>query len=83
MQKTHGMQWVAGEATPSKTYITRIFNFGTWEEWQLIKTRYGVGALEAAVKNPLRGMWTRQGKAFAETLFDCTLPPEALLSYDA
>jgi len=35
-----------------------------------------------AVTHPLRGEWTRRGKAFAETLFDRELPDDTLISFD-
>lgn len=83
MDNRQGLQWVAGEKTPEKTWITRVFNYGTWEEWQQLKSRCTPNQISDAIKQPLRGSWTRHGKAFAETLFDSKLPDEALIRYDA
>ena len=73
----------AGDPAPPKVYITRVFNFGTWEEWRNMKVDFSEDVIEDAVKNPLRGEWTSRGKAFAEALFDCQLPESSLISYDA
>ena len=77
------LDWVAGSKTPDKTYITRVFNFGTWKEWQHMKRRYTSRQVRDAVRHPLRGMWTVRGKALAEILYDCRLPKETLISFDA
>ena len=83
MTKNTSLKWVAGHATPTKTYITRVFNFGTWEEWQALKRDVPRREIEAAVKQPLPGQWTRRAKAFAEVLFNTPMPDSALISYDA
>ena len=75
------LKWVAGSKTPAKIYITRVFNFGTWEEWRAMKRLYSRRVIENVVKHPLRGAWTRRGKAFAETLFRCRMPSRTLISY--
>ncbi len=82
MDTRRSLRWVSGDATPAKTYITRVFNFGTWEEWQAMKAEFSREAVQGAVLRPLRGQWTPRGKAFAETLFECRLPDEALISFD-
>ncbi len=82
MADSHGIRWVAGQNTPNKVYITRVFNFGTWEEWQEIKRKYSPNEIEEAVRFPLRGCWTRRGRALAETLYDCTIPDEGLIAYN-
>ncbi len=79
---THPLQWSAGLETPAKTYITRVLNYGTWDEWQTLKHTYSTEQIQEAVHQPLRGQWTRRGKAFAETIYNCTLPDEAVISYD-
>ena len=76
------LKWSAGVQTSPKTYVTRVFNFGTWEEWQDMKRRFSMEIIQDAVKNPLRGQWTLRGKAFAEAVFDCRLPNNTLISYD-
>ncbi len=78
-----GLTWVAGTSTPRKIYITRVWNLGTWNEWRDMWKTYPPSEIEEAVRLPLRGQWTKHGKAFAETMLDCTLPSDALLSYDA
>lgn len=83
MDHRTGLRWVAGEATPPIVYITRVFNFGTWEEWKQLRKEYDAEDIGKAVSQPLRGQWTRQGKAFAEALYDCHLPDDSLRSYDA
>ncbi|MBI4021973.1 MAG: hypothetical protein HY372_01315 [Candidatus Andersenbacteria bacterium] len=82
MRDSQGIQWVAGEETPIKTWITRVLNFGTWEEWQQLKASCTPDQIRDAVQNPLRGSWTKHGRAFAETLFDHKLPDEVLIRYD-
>jgi hypothetical protein len=79
---TEALRWVGGTATPAKTYITRVFNFGTTEEWEQMKGEYTAEQIAEAVHQPLPGQWTRRGKAFAETLFGITMPDAALISYD-
>lgn len=83
MNSKESLRWVAGKATPTKTYITRVFNLGTWEEWEAMKRNFSSGQIREAVRHPLRGQWTPRGKAFAETLFNCQLPDEILISFDA
>ncbi len=81
MQK--GLRWVAGASTPNKIYITRVWNFGTWEEWQEMNRTYSPTEIHDAVKHPLRGEWTRRGKAFAETVCSYSMPQDVLISYNA
>ncbi len=76
------LEWVAGEATPCKVYITRVFNYGTWQEWQQMNGRYSQDDIRDAVMNPLRGVWTPRGKVLAELIYDCRLPADTLLSFD-
>lgn len=83
MLREKSLRWAAGSATPAKTYITRVFNFGTWEEWQAMKRNFPQRRIREAILHPLRGQWTPRGKAFAETLFDCKLPNDVLISFDA
>ncbi|OGJ61052.1 hypothetical protein A3C37_03235 [Candidatus Peribacteria bacterium RIFCSPHIGHO2_02_FULL_53_20] len=73
--------WVSGERTPEKVYITRVFCYGSWEEWKDMWRSFPESSIEDAVHSPLKGSWTPQGKAFAETLFDIPLPDNAILSY--
>lgn len=77
------LKWIAGSETSDKVYITRVFNFGTLEEWREMKKCYKSSQIQEALKNPLRGQWTSHGKAFAEALFDIRLPENVLISYDA
>lgn len=83
MSSQKSLCWVAGNATPAKTYITRVFNFGTWEEWKAMKRNFSKKEIREAVIHPLPGQWTPRGRAFAETLFDCRLPDKTLISFDA
>jgi len=76
------LRWAAGARTPAQTYITRVFNFGTWEEWQALKGSFSSAQIREAVRHPLKGQWTRRGKAFAEVLFDCRMSDEVLISFD-
>lgn len=80
---TTSLRWVAGARTPRKVYITRVWNFGTWQEWQQLWNDYSPTEIDEAVHQPLRGQWTRRGKAFAETLCQFTMPDDVLISYDA
>ena len=82
MEYAEGLSWVSGPGTDTKTYITRVINLGTWEEWQALKSSVAREEILDAVKNPIRGQWTKKGKAFAETVFDCIIPNDALISYD-
>lgn len=77
------LRWVAGEKTPPKTYVTRVFNWGTWDEWRALKREFPPKTIRDAVLHPLPGQWTPRGRAFAEVLFDCRLPEKALISFDA
>lgn len=79
----NSLTWVAGTSTPQKIFITRVWNFGTWEEWQKMWKDYTPSEIEEAVRHPLKGQWTRHGKAFAETLCGYPVPNDALISYDA
>jgi hypothetical protein len=82
MQTSAGLTWVAGERTPEKTYITRVLNLGTWEEWQALKRSVPEERIRDAVQHPLRGQWTKRGKSFAECIFECEMPDDVLISYD-
>lgn len=82
MQKSRKLEWIAGSKTPAKVYITRVFNFGTWEEWQNMKRRFPKKLIRETALHPLRGQWTPRGKAFAETIFDSRLPDRSLISYE-
>lgn len=77
-----GLRWVAGSETPDAVYITRVFNFGTWKEWKEMIERYPRQKIEAALRQPLRGSWTRRGKALAEAVFGIPLPESVILTYD-
>lgn len=81
MRPREGLRWVAGTATPEKTYVTRVINLGTWEEWQTMKLSVPEGRIADAIEHPLRGQWTPRGKTFAECLFGCDLPDDVLISY--
>lgn len=80
--KAPSLAWVAGQNTPDKIYVTRVINYGTWAEWQNMKKQYSREQIMEAIKKPLRGQWTRRGKAFAEVVFECRLPDDVLISYD-
>ena len=84
MSKSHTspLNWSAGDNTSSKVYITRVFNFGTWGEWQALKLKYSADEIKATVEQPLKGQWTKRAKAFAEVLFDIKMPQEAVISYE-
>ncbi|MEK7563300.1 MAG: hypothetical protein AAB544_02815 [Patescibacteria group bacterium] len=73
--------WVSGDRTPEKVYITRVFCYGSWEEWKAMLSSFPESAIEDAVSSPLSGSWTPQGKAFAETLFDVPMPESAIITY--
>jgi len=76
------LKWSAGEDTPNEVYITRVMNYGTWEEWQELRKRCPREEIKRALRHPLRGQWTKRGKAFAEVVFDIELPNDVLISYD-
>ena len=81
MDTASGLLWVAGAGTPLKTYITRVLNLGTWEEWRTLKQTVPTDRILDALTHPLRGQWTARGKAFAECMFDRVLPDDVLISY--
>jgi hypothetical protein len=81
MDQRSGLQWVAGDNTPPKVYITRVINYGNLEEWRALKHQYSPEAIQDALTNPLPGQWTKHGKAFAEIMFDVTLPNDVLNTY--
>lgn len=83
MSIVKSLTWVAGEKTPKEVYLTRLWNFATWEEWKEARRIYSQKELESVVRVPLRGQWRRHGKAFAETVCGCTMPDDVLISYDA
>lgn len=83
MKDFNGLTWVAGKATPDKVYITRVFNYGTWEEWQEMKKNLTPDQILTTLKAPLRGQWTRRAKAFAETVYGIQMSNDSLISYDA
>lgn len=76
-----GLQWVSGHKTPQKVYITRVLNFGTWAEWQRLQKKYSTADILQALQNPLKGQWTRHGKAFAEKIFGISMPADCLITY--
>lgn len=77
-----GLRWVSGKDTADSVYITRVFNYGTWDEWQDMLARYSREDIAAVLYQPLRGSWTRRGRALAEAVYGITLPDNAILSYD-
>ena len=81
MLNRNGLKWVAGHRTPDQTYITRVINFGTLEEWRQLRKKYSSHQIKRALRKPLRGQWTRHGKAFAEAIFGVHLPKSVLISY--
>lgn len=83
MDNQSGLRWVAGNHTPEKVFITRVFNFGTLEEWRGMKQQYTPTQISEALRNPLPGQWTKRAKRFAEVLYDIQLPEAVLISYDA
>ena len=82
MGNSTGLQWVAGDQTPEEMYITRVFNFGTLEEWRHMKRLYTEKQIRAVLTNPLKGQWTRRAKKFAEVVYNIPLPDAAVISYD-
>ena len=76
------LRWVSGKKTPDKEYITRVFNFGTREEWHDLHQRYSRRQIRATLSDPLKGQWTRRGKGFAEAVYHVRLPAEALINYE-
>jgi len=83
MRSSAGLTWVSGTKTPLKTYVTRVLNLGTWEEWEELKHSVTREQILDAIDHPLRGQWTAKGKAFAECVFGRTLPDDVLISYAA
>lgn len=83
MPKRNFLRWVAKRNTPEKVYITRVFNYGTFEEWKAMKKKYSRKSIQEAVKNPLLGQWNRRAKIFAEVIFGIQMPDRALIRYDA
>lgn len=83
MESSSGLRWVAGGGTPERVAITRVFNYGTLEEWRQMRRRFTPDQIRAALEHPVRGQWTRRAKRFAEVLFDVRMPEEAVISYDA
>lgn len=81
MKHSTGLTWIAGADTPEKTYVTRVLNLGTWEEWKDLQRSVPRERMLDAIEHPLRGQWTKRGKAFAECVFHCALPDDALISY--
>ncbi len=51
-------------------------------EWRELWKTYSAAEIKDAVTNPLRGAWTRHGKAFAEIVCDRAMPDDVLISYD-
>jgi hypothetical protein len=64
------LNWISGTQRPKKMHITRVLNYGTWDEWFALKKRFSPSEIQNAVERPLKGQWTKRGKAFAETLFN-------------
>ena len=81
MERT-SLRWVAGKRTKQKIYITRVFNYGTLEEWRAMKKRYSRKTILETLTDPLRGQWTPRAKAFAETMFGIKMPNTVLISYN-
>ena len=80
MSKT-ALTWVAGKNTPRKNYITRVFNYGTMEEWKHLLKTESDEAIRDAVINPLPGQWTVRGRSFAQVIFNHQMPESALIKY--
>ncbi len=76
-----GLTWVAATSTPTKTYVTRVINLGTWEEWKDLQKSVPKTVILDALEHPLIGQWTPRGKAFAECVFDRILSHSVLISY--
>ena len=81
METSAGLTWVSGSSTPPKVLITRVINLGMWEEWNAMRREFSREQILDAVEHPLRGQWNPRGKAFAECVFDRTLPDDVLISY--
>src|SRR5688572_11843267 len=73
VEDRRGLKWVAGEKTPDKVYITRVFNFGTWQEWKEMLAKYPRAQIEAVLQQPLSGSWTKRGRALAQAVYGITL----------
>lgn len=82
MKSSAGITWVAADNTPIKTYVTRVINLGTWEEWKNLQASVPESVIKDALEHPLKGQWTARGKAFAECVFDRRLSDDVLISYD-
>ena len=82
MQSPVGLTWVSALDTPQKTYITRVINLGTLDEWKEMNRSVPKAEIIDALEHPLRGQWTKKGKAFAECIFGKVLPDDVLISYE-
>lgn len=82
MRQPQGLRWIAGNKTPAKLVITRVFNYGTFQEWQDMRRRCSRRQIKDAVLHPLRGQWNRRAKTFAEVLFNVRMPDGVLISYE-
>ena len=76
------LKWVVGGRTSVKVYITRVFNYGTWREWKMMKKDFSHKEIMDALEAPLAGQWTARGKAFAEVVYECKLSKKVIISYD-
>lgn len=83
LSQSSPLQWVAGESTPDRVFITRVFNYGTWDEWRQLQERFSENDVLAALHAPLPGQWTQRGRALAEVMYRVQLPETVLISYDA
>lgn len=81
MDERRGLKCVSGENTPPKVYITRVINYGTLEEWKALKSDYSPQEIQEALDKPLKGQWTKHGKAFAELVFETKLPDDVVNTY--
>ncbi len=82
MDSRTGLHWVAGSATPERVWLTRVWNLGTWEEWKQAQ-RERPEQMREVVERPLRGQWTRHGKAFAQAITGVTMPEDVIISYES
>jgi len=82
IKKSQTLQWSSGDQTPDKVYITKVFNYGTWQEWRDMRRRFVLRRIKDALRHPLKGQWTKRAKIFAETIFDVKLPKNSLISYE-
>ena len=56
--------------------ITRVLNYGTWEDLKLLYKLYSEKDIKQVVKNPRRGVWFKKVINFWTTIFNIRLKKE-------